>query len=126
MSNVSHSSNSLANRSLREEEIALICFFLSGTSLAGTNLRDSLRGSRVSDMNDGNMGSIRFVRAEPRTFGQILAEAQYTDVDGVCVSIAINADHKGDLFEVDFWRVDFSPLKRYPKPRDLQKGAISL
>jgi hypothetical protein len=36
------------------------------------------------------------------------------------VSIAINVDNKGDLFEVDFWRVDFLPVKRYPKPSDLR------
>jgi hypothetical protein len=55
-------------------------------------------------------------------FGKVLAEAQSTDEDGVSVSIAINADKKGDLFEVDFWKVDFSPLKRYPKLSDLRVG----
>jgi hypothetical protein len=74
-------------------------------------------------MKDGNMGSIRFARDEPRIFGKVLAEAQYTDEDGVCVSIAVNADSKGDLFEVDFWKVIFLPLKRYPKPSDLRAGA---
>jgi hypothetical protein len=77
------------------------------------------------DMKDGNMGSIRFAKDERRIMGKILAEAQYTDEDGVLVSIAINADNKGDLFEVDFWKVDFSPLKRYPKPSDLRVGASS-
>lgn len=71
------------------------------------------------------MGSIRFARDERRIFGKVLAEAQYTDEDGVCVSIAINTDNKGDLFEVDFWKVDFLPLKRYPKPSDLRVGAFS-
>ena len=65
------------------------------------------------------MGSIRFVQPEPRSFGKALVEAQYVDSDGVLVSIAVNADNSGDLFEVDFWKVDFSPLKRYPKPSDL-------
>jgi hypothetical protein len=72
------------------------------------------------DMKDGNMGSIRFARDGPRVLGKVLAEAQYTGEDGVCVSIAINADNKGDLFEVDFWKVDFSPLKRYPNRSDLR------
>ncbi len=66
------------------------------------------------------MGSIRFVRDEPRVFGSVLVEAQYLDADEVCVSIAINADNKGDIFEVDFWKVDFSPLKRYPKPSEVR------
>jgi hypothetical protein len=71
-------------------------------------------------MKDGNMGSIRFARDERRILGKNLVEAQCTDEDGVLVSIAINADNRGDLFEVDFWKVDFSPLKRYPKPSDLR------
>ena len=65
------------------------------------------------------MGSIRFVQPERRSFGQTLVEAQYADSDGVLVSIAVNLDKNGDLFEVDFWKVDFSPLRRYPKPSDL-------
>ncbi len=77
------------------------------------------------DMRDGNMGSICFAGDERRIFGKALAEAHYTDEDGVCVSIAINTDDKGDLFEVDFWKVDFSPLKRYPKPSDLRVGVLT-
>ena len=30
-----------------------------------------------------------------------------------------NLDKDGRLLEVDFWKVDFSPLRRYPKPTDL-------
>ncbi len=48
-----------------------------------------------------------------------LVEAQYLDSDGVLVSIAVNADKQGQLFELDLWKVDFSPLKRYPKPSDV-------
>ena len=72
------------------------------------------------DMKDGGMGSIRFVNTEPRIMGDVLQEAQYTDEDGITVSIAINADNQGDLFEVDFWKVDFSPLKCYPNPSALR------
>lgn len=71
------------------------------------------------------MGSIRFAGDERRIFGKALAEAQYTDDDGVLVSIAVNADKNGDLLEVDFWKVDFSPLKRYPMPSDLRVDAVS-
>jgi hypothetical protein len=78
-----------------------------------------LMGSRVADMHDGGMGSIRFVQPEPQPFGKELAEAQYVDSDGVLVSIALNTDIMGRLFELDFWKVDFSPLRRYPEPSDL-------
>ena len=29
-------------------------------------------------------------------------------------------DEYGELFELDFWKVDFSPLRRYPQPQDLR------
>lgn len=66
------------------------------------------------------MGGIRFVGPQSRVFGRTLAEAQYVDSDGVLVSILVNADQDGQLFEVDFWKVDFSPLKRYPAAQDLK------
>jgi len=40
--------------------------------------------------------------------------------DGVPVSIVLNTDSTGSLYEVDFWKVDFSPLLRYPRPSDLR------
>ena len=119
MSDASQSSNVPPTRPLREEEIELISSLI-GLTAESEYLKDDLQSSRVIDMKDGNMGSIRFVGAGPRIFGKVLAEAQYTDEDGVPVSIAINVDNKGDLFEVDFWKVDFSPLKRFPKPADLR------
>jgi hypothetical protein len=119
MSESSESASSLRARPLREEEIELIASLIRRIA-SGENLKGALKSLRVMDMKDGNMGSIRFARGERRTFDKVLAEAQYTDEDGVCVSIAINGDNKGDLFEVDFWKVDFSPLKRYPQPSDLR------
>lgn len=118
MSDASQSINVPPTRPLRKVEIELISSLI-GQTAESEYLKDDIQSSRVMDMKDGNMGSIRFVRDEPRVFGKVLAEAQYTDEDGVLVSIAINADNKGNLFEVDFWKVDFSPLKRYPKPSDL-------
>jgi hypothetical protein len=70
-------------------------------------------------MQDGGMGSIRFEPSRPAQYGRTLAEAQYTDIDGVLVSIALNADKEGCFYELDIWKVDFSPLKRFPDPNDL-------
>ncbi len=119
MLDASQFADSIPDRPLRKEEIELIFSFL-GTTTHDVGLMDVLQSSRVIDMRDGGMGSIRFVKTKPRVFGKVLREAQYIDVDGVCVSITINTDNLGDLFEVDFWKVDFSPLKRYPKPSDLR------
>ncbi len=65
------------------------------------------------------MGGIRFARPDARRFGAELARGEYLDSDGVPVSITINADDHGELFELDFWKVDFSPLKHYPRPQDV-------
>jgi hypothetical protein len=118
MSDASQFTNSLPVRPLREEERELIRSLLSGVSAKAT-LEDTLSASRVTGMQDGGMGSIRFVQPEPRSFGKVLVEAQYLDSDGVLVSITVNTDNNGDLFEVDFWKVDFSPLSHYPKPSDI-------
>ena len=106
------------SRQLREEERELIRFLLSKTQ-AVVSLDDALGASPVVDMKDGGMGSIRFVGSEPRIMGKVIAEAEYVDSDGVLVSISINSDNDDCLFEVDFWKVDFSSLKRYPKYSEL-------
>lgn len=42
------------------------------------------------------------------------------DDDGVSVIIELNVDERDKLFELDLWKVDFSPLRRYPNPEDLK------
>jgi len=76
------------------------------------------------DLRDGGMGSIRFVAEpdQPRKMGRELVTAHYIDEDRVPVSISINVDQNGRLFEMDFWKVDFSPLRRYPTQSELQVG----
>jgi hypothetical protein len=73
-------------------------------------------------MSDGGMGSIQFVNSGSgkRRFGREVAAADYIDEDGIPVDITVNLDQEGDLFEIDFWKVNFSPLVRYPAPRDLK------
>ncbi|MET4390470.1 hypothetical protein ABIB73_006252 [Bradyrhizobium sp. F1.4.3] len=66
----------------------------------------------VEDMNDGGMGSLRFVGSADRSFGKCIGEAEFDDADGVLVSLALNVDQRGELFELDLWKVDFSPLQR--------------
>jgi hypothetical protein len=76
----------------------------------------------IVDMNDGGMGSIKFLPPgrRDRRFGMEVAKAHYTDEDGVLVSIALNLDNHGELFEMDFWKTDFSPLIRYPRVDQLE------
>lgn len=107
-------------RSLRIEEQLLIAYLLSRTASAG--LSNSLAEARVKDLNDGGMGSIRFLSTEPAKLGHTLVEAGYQDSDGVLASIALCANNAGGLFELDIWKVDFTPLVTYPKPADLLPG----
>jgi hypothetical protein len=108
-------------RKLRKEEAVLIAAMLRNSPKADELLR-SLSERRVQEMNDGGMGSLRFRTADNRRrhFGKKIAEAEFTDQDGTLVSAVVNLDEIGELFELDIWRVDFSPLKRYPRPEDLR------
>ncbi len=103
-------------RPLHEEERALLSAFLkSNVPPCSSAVLDT---ARVVDMQDGGMGSIRFVQQAPRRYGKTLAERYFVDEDGLPVSITLNVDEQGDLFELDFWKVDFTPLRHYPSPSE--------
>ena len=76
---------------------------------------DWLEQVRVTPMNDGGMGSLRFLPASlGQMFGEGIAEVLFDDADGVAVSATLNLDQTGSPFELDIWKVDFSPLVRIP------------
>jgi hypothetical protein len=72
-----------------------------------------LPGLRVVEMNDGKMGSVYILHPlKPRSarrFGRELGTLMLKDSDGVDVSVALNLDRDGDLYEIDIWKTDFSP-----------------
>jgi len=68
----------------------------------------------VRDMDDGKMGSISFDIEKRQTRNDQISAAEYIDADGILVDIELTSDKNGKLFELDFWKVDFSPLKVYP------------
>jgi len=107
-------------RDLRPQERALVEKMLAGKDVK-PGIEATLSSVLVEDMSDGGMGSIRFLKSNEseRRLGKAVAKAEYTDEDGVLVSIVINVDRDGDLYEADFWKVDFSPLKRYPRASDI-------
>lgn len=108
-------------RKLRKEEADLVAAMVRNSPKANEFL-SSLSQRLVEDMNDGGMRSLRFQTADNRTrrFGKKIAEAEFTDEDGTLVSAAVNLDEYGELFELDIWKVDFSPLKRYPRAEELR------
>jgi hypothetical protein len=109
-------------RKLREEEVDLITAMARHSSKSNEILR-SLSDRLVEDMKDGGMGSLRFKDADnrERRLGKKIAEAEFTDEDGIPVSAVLNLDDNGELFELDIWKVDFSALKRYPQPEELRQ-----
>lgn len=81
----------------------------------------------VEEMQDGGMGSLRFF-AEPgrkRRMSRELVSAEFIDDDQIPVLLSVNLDEDGELFELDIWKVNFSPLKRYPRPEDLRVSEAS-
>lgn len=108
-------------RPLREKEAVLIRKLVSGTPFEGKVLRQ-LSEAIVQDMPDGGMGSVHFHKnsTEERKLGKEIAEGSFRDADGVLVSVTLNLDQFGDLFELDIWKVDFSPLVGYPGPEDFE------
>jgi hypothetical protein len=71
----------------------------------------------VRPMNDGKMGSLLIINKddEPnRMFGEQISEDYFEDEDGINVIISLNVDNKGNLFELDIWKTDFSSLIKIP------------
>jgi hypothetical protein len=105
-------------RKLRKEELDLITAMARHSRKSNEVLSERL----VEDMKDGGMGSVRFKDSDnrERRLGKKIAEAEFRDQDGIPVSAVLNLDDKGQLFELDMWKVDFSALKRYPRPEELR------
>lgn len=94
-------------RALRQRERPLVTAIFEA---AGLKVPDDLR---VRDMSDGGMGSLLFQPGSSiTTFG--VAELFFLDEDGVLVSASLNATSEGKPVELDLWKVDFSPLRRWP------------
>ena len=105
-------------RALRAEEARLIRSMLVASKDSAA-LMPQVDIATVEDMLDGGMGSLWFSSDEPRRLGAVVAEADYVDMDGVPLSIVINVDQNGQLFELDIWKVNFLPLECYPSPEKI-------
>ena len=68
----------------------------------------------VSEMNDGNMGSLYLyppgiTENNQRLFGQQISEYIFKDRDNIDVIASLNLDNNGMLFELDVWKTNFTP-----------------
>jgi hypothetical protein len=103
----------MLERVIRPEEKVLLEYLIS--RLPNREFEYSVPG-KVVDLDDGGMGSVRFGSAKQRKYGKDLIQVKYIDTDNTPVIITVIADQAGQLFELEFWKVDFGSLKRYPTP----------
>jgi hypothetical protein len=104
-------------RELKSEEKRLIEDLLFGIELKNNY---DLNLYFATEMIDGGMGSINLYKGRNtdllsnRRFNKCIAHKEYKDKDGITLSVALNTDQYDELFELDIWKVDFSPLICYP------------
>ncbi|MFG6110515.1 DUF6984 family protein [Stenotrophomonas nematodicola] len=99
------------SRVLSAAELSVIRMMLLGVRSSLDLSPEALSIVGVEDMDDGGMGSIRFVSDKPdRRLGEELARETFLDEDDVEVIATLSLDNYGDLFELDIWKVDFSPV----------------
>ncbi len=108
----------------KEQEVvnALISFSASKWAF----LKDEISTAKVSEMQDGGMGSLLFSpgTTEVRTLGLSIAEAEFLDVDGAAVSVVLNLDKNDKLFELDVWKYNFEPLISFPDIKKLKAKKV--
>ena len=104
-------------RKLRDDERDLILLLLKDSQILKINLEE-IPNKIVQELNDGGMGSLKFVYNDKKTrrFLKELASVSIMDIDNVPVSFALNIDNFEDLFELDVFKADFSQLKQFPIP----------
>jgi hypothetical protein len=103
-------------RHFTQPELALVEHLLSALTTPPAYLGD-LAFRLVQSLDDGGMGSVRVVSdRDDRKFGGVVVEGEFNDDDATPVLVSIIEDQYGSLFEVDVWKVDFSPLIRIPDP----------
>jgi len=112
-------------RRLRKEEADLIMTIVRDSPWA-QRVMQSLPRQLVKDMRDGGMGSLRFkARVDrDRRFSKEIGEVLFTDQDGIMVSASVNLDNNDELFELDIWKTDSSPLQRYPQPDEVRHPPV--
>lgn len=105
----------MLTRKLKPEEVALITWMIKGTD-EGSSIIDTLEELIVEEMEDGGMGSLRVVvdGEDNRLFSRELAKVDLFDADQVPVFISVNLDTDGHFFELEVFKGDFSPLKKFP------------
>jgi len=106
----------MALRPIRTEERALIEHLL-GLLKGGHRYQIP---KEVEALGDGGTGSIQLSSRGEHTAD--LVEADYKDTDGRDVFITLSANQYDELYDLDLWKTDFSPLLRYPEPDSVKRS----
>lgn len=100
-------------RTPKEPELLLIRKLMEAGGLKEIDLSQL----KVSDMDDGKMGSVLlFVngRFEERGASDFISEFEFDDEDGIPVLVSLYSDPSGVISELDIWKVNYQPLIRIP------------
>ena len=101
-------------------EKVLVSFLLRAAGKDESYVSRFFLETQCVDLEDGGMGSLLFVAVgnpssvSGRKAERVISSCSFTDEDGVLVSAALYVDTSGLPFELDVWKVDFSPLIRMP------------
>jgi hypothetical protein len=114
-------------RRLTTEEKSLLASLLNNA--AAPPFKVSLDAVLASPYDDGGMGSLQLFPTDASTsrqrhLGKEIARGMFKDRDGVDVSVTVNVDDQGELYELDIWKVDSSPLLRWPCAEDVMFDRI--
>ncbi|UOQ51857.1 DUF6984 family protein [Hymenobacter cellulosivorans] len=104
----------MANRTLKLPELGLLVFLLRDKPHAEPLLA-KLYTSEVREIDEAQTGSLRFASQQAeRRLGEKIASTRFLDEDGVPVFVSLYLDQRGELYELDCWKVDDTPLRRMP------------
>lgn len=101
-------------RALREQERSLLRHLMQVGGIEAPR-EGWLDRVFVEDLDDGGMGSFVIIQPANKGFSRLLSEAEFNDVDGIKVLASLYVDVDDAPYEVDIWKVDFSPLISLPR-----------
>jgi uncharacterized protein DUF6984 len=98
------------------EEAAFLEFLIKKASVKFS--ADWKEGLLVKSMTEDEMGSLylfpKGITSEDREFGDEVSEYIFKDEDRREVIATLTIDDRGNLFELDIWKSDFSALIKFP------------
>jgi hypothetical protein len=104
-------------RLLRPYETELIKALLMADFSLAELIIPTLDTILVEEADDGGMGGLIFksnINNVDRSVGRTVAETEFLDEDMVPVSVELSLDKNSQLFELDVWKIDYSPVSRWP------------